>query len=41
MKKTHLSDVYEALRHEQHEIALDEEVMDKARLSLVRMLEMA
>lgn len=41
MKKTHLSDVYEALLHEQHEINLDEEIMDKARLSLDRMLQMA
>ena len=41
MKKTHLSDVYEALLHEQHEIVLDETVMDKARLSLDRMLQMS
>jgi len=41
MKKTRLSDVYEALLHEQNEIRLDNEVMDKARLSLDRMLQMA
>jgi quinolinate synthase len=41
MKKTRLSDVYEALLHEQHEIVLSGEVMDKARQSLVRMLQMA
>lgn len=41
MKKTRLSDVYDALLHEQHEIVLDEEIMDKARRSLDRMLEMA
>ena len=41
MKKTRLSDVYEALLHEQYEIALDEEVMEKARRSLDRMLELA
>jgi quinolinate synthase len=41
MKKTHLSDVYEALLNDQHEIVLDEEVMNKARLSLDRMLQMA
>ena len=38
MKKTRLSDVYEALLHEQHEIVLNEEVMNKARQSLERML---
>ena len=41
MKKTRMNDVYEALLHEQHEIVLDEEVMNKARYSLDRMLEMA
>ena len=41
MKKTRLSDVYEALLHEQYEIALDEEVMERARRSLERMLELA
>jgi quinolinate synthase len=38
MKKTRLSDVYEALLYEQHEIVLDEAVMNKARQSLERML---
>ena len=41
MKKTHLDDVYESLVHEQHEINLDEAVMDRARRSLERMLEIA
>jgi quinolinate synthase len=41
MKKTHLSDVYEALLNEQHEIILDEAVMNRARLSLDRMLKMS
>jgi quinolinate synthase len=40
MKKTHLADVYEALRHEQHEISLDDAVMNRARQSLIRMLQM-
>lgn len=41
MKKTRLDDVYEALVHERYEIALDEAVMDRARRSLDRMLELA
>lgn len=41
MKKTHLNDVYESLLYEQHEIALNAAVMEKARRSLDRMLELA
>ena len=41
MKKTRLTDVYEALVHEQYEVVLDEAVMNRARRSLDRMLELA
>lgn len=38
MKKTHIEDLRDALLYEQHEITLDENIMDKARVSLERML---
>ena len=39
MKKTHISDVLDALRLEQFEITLDKDIMDRARVSLERMLQ--
>lgn len=39
MKKTKLADVLCALEYEQHEITVDQEIMDKARLSLENMLK--
>ena len=41
MKKTRLTDVYEALLHEQYEISLDEDMMNRARRCLDRMLSLA
>lgn len=41
MKKTRIEDVTNALEREQHEIILDNKIMDKARTSLERMLKMA
>ncbi len=41
MKKTRIEDVKNALEREQHEIILDKKIMDRARVSLERMLEMA
>ena len=41
MKKTRIDDVVNALEREQHEIILDKNTMDKARVSLERMLKMA
>lgn len=41
MKKTKIEDVVNALKFERHEIILDEKIMDKARASLERMLDMA
>ena len=38
MKKTHIEDLRDALRYEQHEITLDENIMERARVSLERML---
>lgn len=38
MKKTHIEDLRDALRYEQHEITLDQDIIDKARISLERML---
>lgn len=38
MKKTHIADVLDALRLEQYEITLDYSIMDRARVSLERML---
>ena len=39
MKKTRIGDVLDALRYEQYEITLDKDVMDRARVSLERMLK--
>lgn len=39
MKKTDLEAVYNALKYEQYEITLDEDVMKKAKASLDRMIE--
>lgn len=39
MKKTKIADVLEALRYERHEITLSGEIIEKARRSLDRMLE--
>ncbi|MGE5613639.1 MAG: quinolinate synthase NadA [Bacillota bacterium] len=39
MKKTTLKSVYEALRDKKHEIAMDEELINKARLPLEKMLK--
>ena len=41
MKKTTLPDVRDALLYGQHEIELDEPIMDRARRCLTRMLAMA
>jgi len=38
MKKTHIEDLRDALLYEQHEITLDENIMERARLTLERML---
>lgn len=39
MKKTKIADVLDALRYEQHEITLSDEIIEKAKRSLDRMLE--
>jgi quinolinate synthase len=39
MKKTKIADVLDALRYEQHEITLNDEIIEKAKRSLDRMLE--
>ncbi len=41
MKKTKLQDVYQALKHEKHEIHVDENIRIKALKSLDRMLELS
>jgi len=41
MKKTRINDVINALEKERHEIILDKETMDRASVSLERMLKMA
>jgi quinolinate synthase len=39
MKKTRIGNVLDALRYEQYEITLDQDIMDRARVSLERMLK--
>jgi quinolinate synthase len=39
MKKTHIDDVLESLENMEHEIVLDDELIEKARVCLDRMLE--
>lgn len=41
MKKTALEDIYKALHFEQHEIKVDEEIRQKALVSLERMLKLS
>jgi quinolinate synthase len=41
MKKTGLEDIYRALRDEKHEIEVDVEIMNLARRSLERMLNIS
>ena len=41
MKKTTLRDLYDALQYKRHEILLDEDMMNRARRCLDRMLELA
>ena len=38
MKKTHIKDLRDALLYEQYEITLDQDIMERARVSLERML---
>jgi len=38
MKKTHIEDLRDALLYEQHEITLDQNIMERARVTLERML---
>ncbi len=41
MKLTYLEDVYNALKYEQHEVIVDEEISKKAKQALDRMLELS
>ena len=39
MKRITLKKIYDALRFDQHEVTVDDQIIDKARLSIDRMLE--
>ena len=39
MKRITLKKIYDALRFDQHEVKVDDQIIDKARLSIDRMLE--
>ena len=39
MKRITLKKIYDALRFNQHEVIVDDQIIDKARLSIDRMLE--
>ena len=39
MKRITLKKIYDALRFDQHEVTVDNQIIDKARLSIDRMLE--
>ena len=39
MKRITLKKIYDAIRFNQHEVIVDRNIMDKARLSIDRMLE--
>ena len=39
MKRITLKKIYDALRFDQHEVIVDDQIIDKARLSIDRMLE--
>ncbi len=41
MKKTSLQDVFDTLKNEKNEIVIDEEIADRAKLSIQRMLELS
>ena len=39
MKRITLKKIYDALRFDQHEVTIDDQIVDKARLSIDRMLK--